>query len=106
MKLTVFKAPLDSKFGLAFHFISSHGGKADIRNQIKHQHIPEAYVRNIAKVEGAQTRCTQYEFMHIFMVPTICNKSATHLAFMWNDDQCNSILPRDSLTTDNICLWQ
>ena len=34
-------------------------------------------------------RCTQYDFMDIFMVPMIHDKNASHPALMWNEDQYN-----------------
>ena len=64
-------APLEPKFGVASHFISSHDGKTESRNQIKHQYIQEVFVSNIAKTEEAQISCTQYDLMDIFMVSKI-----------------------------------
>ena len=69
------------------HFISSCDGKTDSRNQTKHQYIQEAFVSNIAKIEKAQNRWTQYDFIDIFMVPTINDKNVSHPVLIWNDDQ-------------------
>ena len=88
------------------HLISSCDGKTERRNQTKYQFIQEVFVSNITKIEEAQIRCTQYDFMDIFMVPTNHDKNALHPALMWNDDQCNLFLHWDLFTFNNICLWQ
>ena len=58
----------------------------------KHHYIQEAFVSNIANIEEAQIRCTQYDFMDNFMVPTIHDRNASHPVSMWNDDQHNPLL--------------
>ena len=89
MQFRVSTAPPDPKFGMASHVISSHNGDSDNGNQTKHQYIQKAFINNIAKIEESQIRCTQYDFLDIFMVPAIHDDSALHPAFMWNGDQCN-----------------
>ena len=88
----------------SFHEQSWH--KTDSGNQSKHLYIQKAFVSNIAKIEEAKIRCNQYNFMDIFIVPTIHDKNISYQALMWNDDQHNLFLPWDSVTFDNICLWQ
>ena len=85
--LELFTAPLESKFDVASHFISSHDGEAHSGNKIKYQYIQEVFVSNVAKIEEAQIRCSQYDFMDIFMVPMVHDKNASHPALMWNDDE-------------------
>ena len=46
-------ALIDLKFVAASHFIHSHSGKNESRNQKKHQYIQEAIISNIAKIEVA-----------------------------------------------------
>ena len=75
-------ALIDPKFGVTSHFISSHDDRTDIGNQTKHQYIKEVFVNEIAKVEVAQIMCTQYDFMDVFIVPTICDKNTTPPGFM------------------------
>ena len=47
--------PLDLKFGIASHCISSHDGRTDTENQTKHQYIQKAFVSNITKVEKPES---------------------------------------------------
>ena len=75
-------ATLDPKFDVASHFISSHDDKINSRNQTKYQYMQEAFVSNIVKIEDTQIRCAQYDFMDIFMVPTIHDKNSSHPALM------------------------
>ena len=91
--LELSNASLDPMFGVTSHFISSHDGKTDSGNQTKYQYIQEAFSTNIAETEEAWIRCTQDDYMDIYMVPTIHDKNASHPAFMRckKDDQINSI---------------
>ena len=96
----------DPKFGMASHFFSSCNSETDNRNQTKHHYIQEAFIDNIAKIVKAQIRCTQYEFMNIFMVPIIHAKNASHPPLTWNDNQFNLFLHWDSFTFNNSYIWQ
>ena len=45
-------APLEPKFGVASHFMSSHNDDTDSRNQIKHQYIQEALLAILQNRRG------------------------------------------------------
>ena len=84
---------------MACHFVSSHEGETDTRNETKPQHFKED-----SKVEGAWIGCMQHTFMCNFMASKIPEKNASHLVFMWNDDQQNLFLHGDIFTFENIWL--
>ena len=75
-------APLDPKFGLVSHFVSNHYGNTDAGNKTKQQYIQEAFVSIVNKLEDTQLKCTQYDFMDIFVVPTSGDKNASHPTFI------------------------
>ena len=99
--LELFTDLLGPKFVVASFIISSCNGKTVSRNQTKHQYIQEVIVHDIAKMKEAPIRCTQYDFMDVFMMPTIQDKNSSHLVLVGITIYFYTV----RLTLKNICLW-
>ena len=97
---------LDPKMGVPSHFVSARDGETETGNQTRHEHIQETFVSNLEKVEQAMLRAEQYDFMDIFLVPSIRDKTAGKPCDIFNEDGKNMFVHLDSISWANVCLWQ
>ena len=99
--------PLEPKLGVPSHFVSSRDGEIELGNQTKHQYIQEVFVSNYDKLMQAMLRAENYDFMAIYMVPSVVNKFGRKPDDIFDiDDTKNMFLHWDSMTWEQICLWQ
>jgi len=99
--------PLDPKMGVPSHFVSSLDGETEEGNQTKNLHIQEVFASNLEKVDQAHRRAETYDMMGIFDVPSVRDKHASKPAKLFNMGDCkNMFVHWDSMSWDDICLWQ
>jgi len=77
--------PLEPKLGVPSHFVSSRDGETEAGNQTKHQYIQEVFVSNYDKLMQAMLRAENYDFMAIFMIPSL-SSAAYHVPYVAGHD--------------------
>ena len=97
---------LEPKMGVPSHFVSSRDGEVESGNQNKNQYIQELFVSNVGKIEQANLRAEQYDFMDIFMLCSVKNENAVNPRDKFNNDGKNMFLHWDQMKWNNVCHWQ
>ena len=63
--------PIDPKFGVSKHFITSASGEAEDGDETRETYIQDSYAMNLSKVEMLDNRLVMYDLKTIFFVLTL-----------------------------------
>ena len=96
--------PLNTKMGVALHFVSTRNDATETGNKSKTGRIQEVFVLNYCKLMDAMLRVEAFNLMGIFMVPSVANKNATKPNDkLYLNDTKNLFLHWDTISWQNVC---